>query len=161
VNADAKALADFSQRVKAYADLHVKLEQTLPKLSKDSTPQEIDKHQRALAALVQKARATAKRGEIFGSAESVFRAICSRVFKGEDGAEIRASINDENMAGMKLAVNQRYPDTIPLSTIPPQFLEAVPKLPEEIEYRFIGDRLILLDGHAHTVADYIDNVLPK
>ena len=30
-----------------------------------------------------------------------------------------------------------------------------------MEYRFIGDRLILLDTHAHVVADFIDDALPK
>ena len=34
--------------------------------------------------------------------------------------------------------------------MPPQVLAALPKLPEDIEYRFIGDRLILLDVHAHS-----------
>jgi hypothetical protein len=43
--------------------------------------------------------------------------------------------------------------------VPPQVLAVLPKLPEELEYRFIGPRLILLDIHAHTVADYIENIL--
>jgi hypothetical protein len=44
--------------------------------------------------------------------------------------------------------------------VPPQVLSALPKLPEELEYRFIGDRLILLDKHAHTIADYMNTVFP-
>jgi hypothetical protein len=39
-------------------------------------------------------------------------------------------------------------------------LAALPKLPKDLEYRFIGDRLILLDVHAHTIADYMDKALP-
>ena len=35
------------------------------------------------------------------------------------------------------------------------------KLAEDIEYRFVGDWLILLDTHAHVIADFIDNALPK
>ena len=45
---------------------------------------------------------------------------------------------------MKLAVNSRYPDEVPLSTMPPQVLAMLPKLPDDLEYRFIGTRLILL-----------------
>ena len=67
---------------------------------------------------------------------------------------------DENPVSVKLAVNGRYPDEVPLSTVPPQVLAVLPKLPEELEYRFIGPRLILLDVHAHTVSDYIETVLP-
>ena len=45
--------------------------------------------------------------------------------------------------------------------MPPEILDALPDLEEDMEYRFIGDRLILLDTHAHVVADFIDDALPK
>jgi hypothetical protein len=50
---------------------------------------------------------------------------------------------------------------VPLSSVPPQVLQTLPKLTEDMEYRFIGDRLILLDTHAHVVADFIEDALPK
>jgi hypothetical protein len=71
---------------------------------------------------------------------------------------------DENPvtpAAIKLTVNSRYPDTVPLTTVPPQVLQTMPKLTEDLEYRFIGDALILLDVHAHVIADFIEDVLPK
>ena len=46
------------------------------------------------------------------------------------------------------------------STVPPQVLLSLPKLPEELEYRFVGRHVILLDVHAHTIADFIDNAFP-
>ena len=39
--------------------------------------------------------------------------------------------------------------------MPPQVLKALPKLPEDLEYRFIQLNLILLDPHAHLIVDYI------
>ena len=48
-------------------------------------------------------------------------------------------------------MNGRYPDTVPLSTVPPQVLQTLPKLGEDMEYRFIGERLVLYDVHAHLV----------
>ena len=45
--------------------------------------------------------------------------------------------------------------------MPPQLLSALPKLPEELEYRFIGERLILFDHHAHVIVDYVDRALPR
>jgi hypothetical protein len=68
---------------------------------------------------------------------------------------------DENPGRIQLQVGGRYPDEVPLSTMPPQVLAALPKVPEELEYRFIGRRLILLDVHAHLVVDYIDDALPR
>ena len=49
---------------------------------------------------------------------------------------------------------------MPVTTVPPQVLAALPKLPEDLEYRFIGDRLILHDIHAHTIVDLIDDAIP-
>src|SRR5258708_11698193 len=53
VNPNAAVIADFVKRVDAYIALHRKLEDTLPKLSKQTNPTEIDGHQRALARLIQ------------------------------------------------------------------------------------------------------------
>ena len=79
----------------------------------------------------------------------------------ETGAALRAGIMDENPVGLKLAVNQRYPDEVPLSTMPPELLEELPKLPEELEYRFVGDRLIVMDVHAHLIVDFMPQALPR
>ena len=62
---------------------------------------------------------------------------------------------------MKLAVNARYPDQVPLSTMPPDVLENLPKLPKEVEYRFVGEHLILLDPDAHIVVDLMPRALPR
>jgi hypothetical protein len=146
-------------------DLHIKLEHTLPALPKDATPQQIDRHQRAFETLMRATRTTAKPGDLFtAEARPVIIRLLLAVFGGADGERLKASIMDENPVdpvALKLTVNGRYPDTVPLATIPPQVLQTLPKLSEDLEYRFIGDWLILLDVHAHTIADYIDNALPK
>jgi hypothetical protein len=162
VNADARALETMLERINEYAALHKKFKDTLPKLSKEASPQDIDKNQRALGRLIQENRRGAKRGDIFTpDAQAVIKRLLTRVFGGPDGAALRASIMDENPGTMKLAVNDRYPDTVPLSTVPPQVLQGLPKLPEEMEYRFIGSHLILMDVHAHIIVDLIENALPS
>ena len=164
-SADAQSLATMNDRLKEYIDLHTKLEGTLPKLPKEATPEQIDTNQRALEKLVRGARANAKRGDIFTpEARPVIKRLLANVFGGPDGKQLKASIMDENPldpAAMKLTVNRRYPDTVPLTTVPPQVLQTLPKLTEDLEYRFIGDSLILLDVHAHVIADFIDDALPE
>ena len=66
---------------------------------------------------------------------------------------------DENPGVPTLRVNDRYPDAIPLSTMPPQVLKALPPLEEDLEYRFVGERLVLMDAHAHIIVDFTDDVL--
>jgi len=162
VNEDAKALAGFLDRVNQYVVVHQKHENTLPKLSKESTPEQIDAHQRALGKLLQEARKDAKQGDIFTpESQAVIKKLIAKVFSGPDGPSLKASVMDENPGVPNLKVNARYPDEIPVSTIPPQLLEGLPKLPEEMEYRFVGDDLILMDTHAHTIADFIPNSFPK
>ena len=51
---------------------------------------------------------------------------------------------------MPLKVNQPYPKAEPLSTVPPDVLKALPVLPEDLEYRFVGKHLILYDARAGT-----------
>ena len=158
---DAQALAEFNQRVTAYAELHKKLEATLPPMPQETTPETIYKHQQTMAKLMMQARKDAKQGDLITPAtQLVFRQLLARVFQGQEGRTLKATILDENPGNIGLKVNGRYPDQVPLSTVPPQVLAALPKLPAHLEYRFIGDRLILLDVHAHTIADYMDKVFP-
>jgi hypothetical protein len=160
--AEAQALAGFLEQLKGYAELHDRLEKTLPPLPKETNPQVIDTHQRALAQLIEQNRKAARRGDLFTPAgEAAIRRILAEIFSSPDGAKFKSTIMDENPSTVKLAVNGRYPDEVPVSTMPPQVLARLPKLPEELEYRFIGSRLILLDVHSHTVADYIENILPR
>jgi hypothetical protein len=160
-DAQAKVVADFMERVNAYVALHKKLEDSLPKLPNEATPKQIDDRQRALAALIQKSRATAKQGDVFTAAMGAYvKRLLARVFGGAEGRQLRASIMDENLKPVALKANQRYPDEYPLTTMPPEVLQALPTLPEELEFRFLGEHLILLDPHAHVVADYIVDALP-
>jgi hypothetical protein len=162
VNADAKALEVFVQHVNAYVEVHRKLEDSLPKLSKNSTPEEIDKHQRSLGQMIQNARRDAKQSDMFTpESQAVMTRLLGQVFGGPDGPALKASIMDENPGIPTLQVNERYPDAVPLSTVPPQVLQGLPKLPEEMEFRFIGNSLILMDVHAHIIVDFIPNAFPK
>jgi hypothetical protein len=163
--ADAQALATMNDRLKEYVGLHMKIERSLPRLPKEATPQQIDKNQRTLEQRLREARATAKPGDIFTpEARPVIERLLASVFGGPDGKELKASIMDENQAApsaAKLIVNSRYPDTVPLTSVPPQVLQTLPKLTEDLEYRFLGNSLILLDTHAHIIADFIADVVPK
>ena len=160
--ADARALATMNDRLKAYVELHKKVEKTLPKLPDKATPQQIDNNQRTFEKLMRQERMSVKRGDIFTpDAEPVIRRLLASVFGGPDGKQLKASIMDENPVGLKLTVNGRYPDTVPISSVPPQVLQTLPALSEDMEYRFIGDNLILLDSHAHIVADFIPNAFPR
>lgn len=160
--ADAKALATMNDRLREYIDLHRRIEATLPGLPDNATPEQIDRNQRQFERKIREARRTAKPGDIFTpEARPVIIRLLAAVFSGSRGRDLKASIMDENPHELARVVNARYPDSVPLSTVPPEVLQTMPKLTEDLEYRFIGDDLILLDTHAHVVADFIADALPK
>lgn len=160
-SSDAEAVLEFMKRVNDYVGIHMDAEKASPKLPQEATPAQIDQTQRALAARIQTARAGAKRGDIFTPEMTVFiKRVLNRVFSGRDGTQLRSSIMDENVEYLALKTNQRYPDAYPRTTMPPDVLKALPELPEEMEYRFVGSQLILLDQHAHIIPDFIPDALP-
>lgn len=159
---DAPVVAGFVTRVNAYVTIHRQAERAAPKLPEEATPQQIDQTQRAMADRIQAGRAGAKRGDIFTpEMATLVRRVLIDVLSGPDGTRRRASIMDDNVKFLPLAVNQRYPDDVPLTTMPPGLLEALPALPEEMEYRFIGPHLVLFDQHAHIIPDFIPDALPR
>jgi hypothetical protein len=160
VNADAAAFDAFSKRVAEYSALQKKISATLPSLPGKPTPQQLDDYQRTLGQRLIHARKNARKGDVFGSdMPAVIRRLLAPVFKGAEGARVRAAIIDEPHPAVP-AVNARYPDGVPLSTMPPDVLKVLPKLEEGLEFRFIDRHLILLDVKSHLIVDVIDNAMP-
>jgi hypothetical protein len=56
-------------------------------------------------------------------------------------------------------VNAKYPPNAPLSTMPPTVLLNLPKLPQGLEYRFVGKHLILFDSKANLIVDILRNAI--
>jgi hypothetical protein len=150
----------FRKRIDAYMQLHKKLEAEVPKLPTDATPQQIDQNQRAMGELVTKARANARPGDLFTpDMQRLVHRLFADVFKGKPGKDAKNYIHDEPHP-VTPEINKRYPDTIPLATMPLRVLAELPKLPDELEYRFVGPHLILMDVHAHLILDYVLNAIP-
>jgi hypothetical protein len=159
---ETAAVKDFQQQVQQYADLHKKLEGNMPQLTDKATPEEIDAHRTQLRAAIKTARVGAKRGDVFTPAmETLVRRLCNnKVNDGQDGQEVKNTIMDENVKMPAISVNEHYPDGVPVTTMPPQLLETLPKLPEYMEYHFVGKKLVLVDAAAGVVVDFTPNVLP-
>lgn len=165
--------AGFNQNVKAYTDLVDRLEKDLGSLPDRATPEQINQHRRSLAAAIQKTRKGAQQGNLFSAAEQpAFIRILRSETAGRGGAPARKTIAEDNPKGpakpqeaehrappVTLAVNAPYPDGAPLSTVPPTVLLRLPKLPETVEFRFVGKALVLYDPRANLIVDFIPNAL--
>jgi hypothetical protein len=168
---DEPKVPEFRAKVKTYTELVDRLDKDLGRLPDRAAPEQIVAHKRALAAAVKQARAGAKQGDIFVSSEQpIFISILKTETKGKEGAPARKSIAEDNPKSREqmiehktppvtLAVNATYPDGAPRSTTPPTVLLRLPKLPENIEFRFVGKALVLYDPRANLIVDFLPNAL--
>ena len=162
VNQDAQLILEFQKRVEAYLDVHKKADTSLKEVPNTAPREMVTAHQRALQRSIANARANAEQGDIFTQPiRAYFRRQITRALAGTDAADLRASIMEENPGPIQLRINGAFPGSVPMTTMPPQILAAMPKLPRELEFRFTGNRLILLDAHAQLVVDFMDDAIPN
>ena len=160
VNRDALIDTDFEKHVTDYMKLRQQAltGMNVPKTTDSAT--EIAEFQHQLAAKIRALRPNAGQGDIFTSEISDrFRRLIAQAMRGPDGAKIRASFQHaEPIRGVHLDVNQSYPDNLPLQSMPPSLLLNLPRLPKELEYRFVGRELVLRDIPANLIVDAIPDV---
>jgi hypothetical protein len=144
------AVAEFTIRIQAYFDLRKELERGLPILRVTEDAKELLDREQALADRIRTARSSARQGDIFIPSVSA-------AFKGRLQAHTNpttcAALGDDNPGSLDIRTNGKYPEHKPMSTMPPDVLAALPALPEDVEYRFVGRDLILVDLRARLVVD--------
>ena len=151
----------FEKRAKGYSALRERLEGELPKLPKKATPEQIEAHKASLLKSVQAARVGAKHGDIFmPDASNMIRGILKAEFKGRERRELRSSVFEAETKGVPIKVNAAYPESKELVEMPPSLLLALPQLPKQIRYRFVGTNLLLVDRESNLIIDYMTNALP-
>jgi hypothetical protein len=160
---ETEAILAFREAVEAYASLHRRLKATLPALGPTPSPTAIHERELALERLLAAERRESPEGALFvAPVQPHLRRALTQLFAGQNGHALLDTIDEENDERPSRArVNARYPDAVPLSAVPATVLTVLPPLPEELEYRFVGRDLILLDAVARLVADRLPGVLPR
>ena len=156
-----KTVAAFEDRVKEYVKLREKIEEAMPNLSKEAKPEEIEAHKTAFQEKVRAARAGAKPGDIFTpDIVAYIRATLKSKFKGKDLKDLRETVLEAETKGVPVRVNYPYPKTKELVEMPPTLLLALPQLPKQMRYRYVGTHLLLVDRENGLIIDYMVNALP-
>jgi hypothetical protein len=160
---DAK---EFQARIDKYLAIQKKAVGSVPSQSKRvADPALIVQHEKQLADAIRALRPNAMPGEIFTPwLRGVIAKAVKEQVQGTRGKEAKATILDdgnpkgpETPVPVTIKVNGGYPQDAPLSSVPPSVLLALPPLPKEIEYRFVGRNLILRDTKANIVVDILTN----
>ena len=157
-------LKDFQARILAYVALNKKANGTVPSVPKNVTdPTIIAQHEQQLAGAIRALRPNAKQGEIFTPAA---QKTIAGIIKTRLDSNARTTIlgegnpkSSESSTPINLAVNATYPPSASVSTMPPSLLMALPTLPPEVEFRFVGHSLILRDVKANMIVDVMPNAI--
>ena len=160
VNAYGAATKAFLDRVQEYMIFHNNVEKMVPPLSEGSHPDEVSKRGMALGAMLVKQRPDAKEGDFF---IEEYRAYLIKIIQ-EDFAKRpmadRKALLVDMPKDVKIGVNMVYPPVLPLATFPANLLKALPELPKVLEYRIVGQHLILRDVTGNIIIDVLRNVIP-
>jgi hypothetical protein len=161
---DAKyrpAIKAFDDRVKAYAKLREELETKIPKLANESTPEQIQAHQKRFVEVVVAARAGAKPGDVLQpDIAEYIRATIKNEFTVAERANLIESVREADTKGVPLVVNAVYPPAKEAVEMPPTLLLKLPSLPKQVKYRFVGTNLLLVDRENDLIVDFMANALP-
>jgi hypothetical protein len=159
---DRVLIADFSQRVSAYVDLHRRLEGPVPTVQISSDPKAIRRAMEALAGKIRAARGRARQGDFFTpDVARVFRASIATACGGDfDSVYEMAAEDNPELPDWRPRVNGRYPESAGYPMVSPNILCSLPELPEELHYRFWHRDLILWDYHANVIVDVLPNAVP-
>lgn len=157
---EQRLIDDFKKRVDHYEDVSSKLEKEVYPASSELDPNTIHARQKELAARIVKALPEWKQGAIFTpEVSALFKKRIAEVVNGPDGANIKGAIFDDAPGDMAIKVFTEYPAGVPIATLPAQMLKLFPALPNELEYRFLGPNLILMDIAAFLIVDVIPDAI--
>ena len=160
---EERAMHRFEQAVSRYVTLHRQLEQSVPPLEVTDDMYALFEATEALATLIREARPQAREADIFDpEVNQILRTRIQAVLEDHQIAidELLAEIMLEVPPGLQPPrTNERFPWDWG-AAIPVCLLDVLPELPEELEYRFAGRDLVLIDIHAELVVDVLRGALP-
>jgi hypothetical protein len=160
VNPAAAAQADFQARLDQYIKLREDLAGKLKPLTPTASAAELAARQESLAAALRDVRKNAKQGDLIPPAVAAqIKRIVAADFRRRNPMTKRA-VFEEVPTGVRPVINKPLPDAAALATIPPLLLNELPRLPDNLQYRFVGHDIILLDGDTRLIMDYISNAVP-
>lgn len=159
------AVQEFNDDVADYLRLRQRAEAPVPDLSVTNDPKTLTHAVNRLSDRIRQARSTARRGDVFTPGVTrEFRGRISRAMHDlrETPADLLAAIR-EDTSGSKskrgLVVNGTYKWAAGWA-MPPEILQALPDLPDPLEYRFVNRNLLLVDVDADLIVDILPEAIP-
>jgi hypothetical protein len=160
---DDNPMRQFDARVAAYVALHRSVERFVPTPRAFADSAEAETIYGAMTQAMRIMRMPVHEGDVFiAEVAPAFRRRIGEALltANADLQDLRAEMRDTTLPGARApVVNETFSWALG-SLMPPQVLLALPTLPDELEYRFVGPDLVLIDLHANLVVDILREALP-
>ena len=129
-----------------------------------SDAEQLRRQQLRFANAMREARPTARAGDVFTPAVArYFRTRIDAIVR-ETNLDVATAFEPPDEGEIVVNVVPRVAEAVPWNTGPvmwPSMLAALPELPPELEYRFLGRHLIVIDVLAGLVVDVLYEALPE
>jgi predicted phosphodiesterase len=159
--ADREVVRDLEKRLNRYAKDREAILREQPKIAANATPEQIEAYKLSLQRAIQGMRVNARQGDFLTQQISqLMKEIIKRELTGYEAREIREAVLEADTKGVPVRVNVPYPATKELVEMSPALLLALPQLPQNLRYRFIGSNLVIMDRDNSLILDYIPSALP-
>lgn len=160
---EIQEIAAFENATHDYALMHRRLEQQIGSIEFGTPVAEINRIIQELAAAIRAERADAKQGDFFTpSLGLVLRTRINDALREHryTADDVRASgrVDGVDYGRVRLQVNDTFPWVLAVAMFP-CVTEALPPLPPELQYRIVGDELVLVDIHASLIIDVLPHAL--
>jgi hypothetical protein len=142
----------------SYVEVRHRVEVTLPALRVTNDAAEILGREAAIGTAVKAMHVRAAQGEVFTQAVTEKVHAAMRADLTRRSASDRANLM-RDVPTMTPRVNEPYPMSEALATFPPLLLQSLPRLPDDLEYRFMGRHLVIRDGRTNLIVDYLPDAM--
>ena len=159
---DHAAYRHFNEEIARYLAIHTDLRTEVRGPVPNSSARELNAASDLLANAIRRARPRGRQGDFFNA--DATRLITQRLrdaLRSPNVAAALAGIDDERPAAVRPQIYLRFPVANEMATMPPSLLRLLPPLPAELEYRIVGESLLLRDVKAAMILDYIPDAVPR
>lgn len=159
----AQAVQAFERATRDYVQMHRRLESQIGAIQLNSTVAEVNRTIQELAAAIRAERLGATQGDFFTPALATeLRARINSALRdnGFTPGDVRQNERLEAIEADTgaLRVNGTFPWVLATAMFP-CVIAALPPLSAELQYRIVGDMLVLIDVHASLILDLLPHAL--
>lgn len=158
-----QSLAAFEHATQDYVLMHRRLERQIGTFELSTPIAEVNRMIHDLAVAIRAERGDARQGDVFTPELThllrtrINHALLEHHYVADD---VRAAgrLNGSHYERVRLQVNDTFPWALAAGMFP-CVIDALPSLPPELQYRIVGDDLLLIDIHASLIVDILPQAL--